>query len=166
MKPNLDRREFLFKCCAAGLAGCGFLLSSKASTLDRFAKYTKGDEIDPKKLMYCGYSCPSDCQFLKASLENDTELKREAYELWKIKERFDIDFDPEKIFCFGCKAEDKSEGVVQLNCTVRKCVIEKELDCCIECLELVDCNKDLWSRFPEFKKQVIELQKKYFEEKQ
>jgi hypothetical protein len=28
----------------------------------------------------------------------------------------------------------------------------------------MDCSKDLWTRFPEFKKHVIELQKKYFEE--
>jgi len=166
MKTKLHRREFLTKCSIAGLTGCGLLMSSKLSAFDHFAEYAKGEKIDPKKLMYCGYTCPEDCQFLKASLENDVEMKKEAYTLWKIKERFDIEFDPEKIFCFGCKTEGKPEGVVLVNCTVRSCVIEKELDCCIECLELVDCDKDLWSRFPDFKKHVIALQKQYFEQLQ
>ena len=56
------------------------------------------EDIDPKKLMYCGYTCPEECKFLIASVKNDKELRKEAYDLWKIKERFDIEFDPEKIF--------------------------------------------------------------------
>jgi len=166
MKPKLHRREFLTRCSMAGLTGCGLLICSKLSALDHFQRFAEGEKIDPKKLMYCGYTCPDDCQFLKASLENDTELKKEAYELWKIKERFDVDFGPEKIFCFGCKAVDKPEGVVQMTCTVRKCVIERGLDCCIECLELEECDKELWERFPDFKKHVIALQKQYFEQLQ
>lgn len=71
MKQKLDRREFLSKCCTAGITGCGFLFCSK-------------------------------------------------------------------IFA---------------------------LDCCIECLELEECDKELWERFPDFKKHVIALQKKYLEEK-
>jgi len=166
MKPTLRRREFLTKCSIAGLTGCGLLICPKIAALDHYAGFAKEEEIDPKKLMYCGYTCPDDCQFLKASLENDSELKKEAYELWKIKERFDVDFEADKIFCFGCKTEGKPEGVVLVNCTVRSCVIEKEYDCCIECLELEDCHKDLWSRFPDFKKHVIALQKQYFEQLQ
>ncbi len=164
MKPKLHRREFLSRCSIAGLTGCGLLISSKISALDHFCEFPAGEKIDPKKLMYCGYLCPDDCLFLKASLENDVEKKKEAYTQWKIKERFDIDFDANRIFCYGCKTADKPEGVVLVNCTVRSCVIEKELDCCIECLELEDCDKDLWSRFPDFKKHVIALQIQYFEQ--
>ncbi|UCG26714.1 MAG: DUF3795 domain-containing protein [Bacteroidales bacterium] len=166
MKSKINRREFLTKCSMVGFTGCGLMVCSGISALEPFAEFAYGEEIDPKKLNYCGYKCPEECQFLKGSLEDNIELKKEAYELWKIKERFDIEFDPDKIFCFGCKTTDKPEGVVLVNCTVRSCAISKEYDCCIECLELVDCDKDLWSRFPEFKKQVIELQKKYLEEKQ
>jgi hypothetical protein len=126
----------------------------------------EGEEIDPKKLMYCGYVCPEECTFLKGSVENDVKLKKEAYDQWKIKERFNVDFEPEKIFCYGCKNAAKPEGIVLEKCTVRQCVISKELDCCIQCLELVDCDKDLWTRFPDFKKHVIELQQKYLEEQQ
>jgi hypothetical protein len=118
-------------------------------------------ELDPEKLEYCGYTCPEDCKFLKATLANDVELKKEAYELWKIEERFGIPFDPDHAFCFSCKAPGKPEGIVVQKCDVRACVREKELECCIECDELEACDKDLWRRFPEFKAQVIELQARY-----
>ena len=38
---------------------------------------------------------------------------------------------------------------------------EKGIDCCIECNELPECDRDLWSRFPTFRDQVVEMQKKY-----
>jgi len=166
MKPKLNRRDFIARCSIAGLTGCGLMISSKLSAFDHYNGFSSSQAIDPKELCYCGYKCPDDCQFLKGSVENNVELKKEAYDLWKIKERFDIEFDADKIFCYGCKAKDKPEGIILVNCTVRSCVISKGYDCCIECLELEDCDKDLWSRFPEFKKQVIEMQKKYLEGKQ
>jgi hypothetical protein len=39
--------------------------------------------------------------------------------------------------------------------------MEKEIECCIECYELVTCEKYLWTRYPDFTKQVIEMQKEY-----
>ena len=96
-----------------------------------------------------------------ASVKNDPELKKEAYTIWKIKEKYNIDFDPETIFCYGCKNTEKPEGVVLKNCTVRKCVLSKGLNCCIECSELSGCTKELWSQFPDFRQYVIEMQKKY-----
>ncbi len=70
-------------------------------------------------------------------------------------------FNPEEIFCWGCKASDMPEGPVIKNCTVRSCVKSKKLECCIQCGELDACTKDLWDRFPELKKSVIEMQKQY-----
>lgn len=163
MKSKIKRRDFIIKSTQAGMIGCAFMVRSKLSAMESFYKSPDDEVPDPKKLNYCGYKCPIDCQFLQGSVENNVELKKEAYELWKIKERFNIDFDPEKIFCFGCKTKDKPEGVVLINCTVRKCAMEKKIDCCIECDELVDCEKDLWTRYPKFKEQVILMQKKYFE---
>ncbi|NJO91607.1 MAG: DUF3795 domain-containing protein, partial [Chloroflexia bacterium] len=153
-----DRRDFLKKSAIAGIATCTLLNATKfASAAINFV--ISDDEIDPKKLNYCGYTCPSDCKFKTASVNNDVELKKEAYKAWKIKEKYNIDFDEEKIFCFGCKTKDKPEGVVTLNCTVRACAIEKGLDCCIECDNLSTCDKQLWKQFPDFKKKVIEMQK-------
>ena len=96
-----------------------------------------------------------------ATLNNDAELKKEAWKNWKIEERFGLEFDQEQAICYGCKELDKPEGIVLSRCTVRQCAREKEFDCCIECNELTACDKDLWTRFPDFKKQVIQLQEKY-----
>ena len=96
-------------------------------------------------------------------MENDPVLKKEAFDAWKINDRYGIEFEADKVFCFGCKNTGKPDGVVTVNCTVRSCVMEKALECCIECDELGTCDKDLWSRFPEFKKKVIAMQQTYLE---
>lgn len=160
---TIKRRDFFKKTAQAGIACCGLLAASK---LGAFEHFNMEREIpDPKLLNYCGYKCPVECEFKKASLENDPELKKEAFEAWKINERYGIEFEADKVFCFGCKNTGKPDGVVTANCTVRSCVIEKELECCIECDELVKCDKDLWSRFPKFKEQVIVMQQTYLEAK-
>jgi hypothetical protein len=160
MNSKLNRRDFIANSTKLGIAFCSFMIGSKLHAMDHPFALTD-DEIDPKKLNYCGYKCPEDCKFLKASLENDVELKKEAYKSWQIKERYGVEFEADKIFCYGCKNKEKPEGVVLVNCTVRSCAMEKEFDCCIECNELEKCNKDLWTRFPDFAKKVIEMQKKY-----
>jgi len=157
MKTNLNRRDFIIK---STCVGCIFVAGSRLSQLYGIP-LSEEEKPDPKKLNYCGYQCPNDCQFLKGTLENNTKLKKEAYKLWQIKKRFGVKFSAEDIYCYGCKAIDKPEGVVIVHCTVRSCAISKNLECCIECEELAECNKDLWERFPDFKKTVIEMQKQY-----
>jgi hypothetical protein len=159
MKNQFNRRKFV---TAGAVAGCALLLSGKLSAFNGFS-HLQDQVPDPKKLNYCGYTCQKDCQFLEASLKNDLELKKKAYETWHIKERYNVDFDAEKTFCFGCKNSDRPVGIVMQNCTVRQCAIDKKLDSCIECKELKDCGKDLWTRFPDFRKAVIKMQVTYFE---
>lgn len=160
MKPKLNRRDFIIKSTCAGMSCCFFLAGSKLSELSGMTLVNE-DKPDPKKLNYCGYQCPNDCQFLKGTLENNTRLKKNAYKSWQIKKRFGVKFSEENIYCYGCKNKEKSEGVVLVHCTVRSCAISKNLECCIECTELTECKKDLWDRFPDFKKTVIEMQKQY-----
>jgi hypothetical protein len=149
----IDRRTFI----STGAAVCGLCVCSQFP----LAAFAGGEEIDPKELNFCGYTCPKDCKFLQGTLKNDVDLKREAWKAWKIKERFDLAFDAEQAICYTCKELDKPEGVVLKRCDVRACARDKELECCIECDELIDCDKDLWRRFPTFKQQVVEMQEKY-----
>ncbi|MBN1119113.1 MAG: DUF3795 domain-containing protein [Bacteroidales bacterium] len=160
MKPDSNRRKFLKKGICAGL-GCAMIgLTLKAGNTTFYNSLFDGEEKpDPKKLNYCGYSCPQDCQFLNASKKNDSQLKKEAYKTWHIKERYGLEFDADTMFCFGCKNDKEKEGAVVKLCPVRKCAQEKELDCCIECEELSKCEKELWEMFPDFHKAVIEMQK-------
>jgi hypothetical protein len=117
--------------------------------------------IDPKKLNFCGYTCPTDCAFLNGTLNDDLDLKKKAWQVWKIEQRYGVEFDPDRAICYGCKALDRPEGVVLARCTVRSCAHEKGISCCIECNELPQCDRDLWSRFPKFRDQVVGMQKRY-----
>ena len=146
---------------AGVVTGCALLLSGKLLANDAFIHF-QNQKPDPKKLNYCGYTCPKDCVFLEASVKNDVELKKKAYETWEMKDRFGVaEFDAEKIFCFGCKTTDKPVGIRLQKCDVRNCAIDKKLDSCIECKELSACEKDLWKKFPDFKKAVIKMQNDY-----
>jgi hypothetical protein len=153
---TIDRRVFLTG--TAALCGC-CLCSSLATFAGEGARADV--KIDLAKLNFCGYQCPDDCQFLEGTLKGDVELKKEAWKLWKIEERFGVAFDPEQAICYGCKSMDKPKGIVVARCTVRDCAIEKGKECCIDCDELVACDKDLWRRFPDFKKKVVAAQVKY-----
>lgn len=162
MKEPLNRREFIRKSSVAGLTGCAVLMAAQINPLKAFDHLAQSEnKIDPKALNYCGYSCPSDCKFLQATKENSVDLKKEAYEMWHLKERYNVDFDAEKVFCWGCKVEDTKLGAVSGNCTVRKCAIEKNHDACIQCDNLKTCDKDLWKRFPDFHKAIIGMQEEY-----
>ena len=161
MKKMINRRNFLVKSTTAGLACCGLIMNANKQALASLTNLMDDEIIDPAKLNYCGYTCPKDCKFKKATLENNLELKKEAWGDWKIEERYGLAFDEEKAICYGCKVHDKPEGAAIANCTVRSCAMEKKLDCCIECDELKTCDKDLWTRFPDFYKAVKEMQVKY-----
>lgn len=158
MKTQSNRRSFIRN---SALTGCTLLVAGKLSAFT----FPEDEIPNPKELNYCGYKCPKDCQFLEASVKNDTELKKKAYETWKIKEHYNIDFDAKTSVCFGCKNTDKPAGVVLSNCTVRSCAINKDIDSCIQCNTLKTCDKDLWTRFPDFHQSVIKMQTVYFEAK-
>lgn len=161
MNNTLNRRNFFKKTTQISMACCGLMAASRMEAFGNL--FLDGEIPNPKLLNYCGYTCPDGCEFKKASLENDPVLKKEAFDAWKINERYGIEFEADKVFCFGCKNTGKQDGVVTANCTVRTCVMEKDLECCIECDELADCDKELWSRFPKFKEKVIEMQQTYLE---
>ena len=155
---TIPRRTFLKSTSRVCLGGCMLMAFPHLRSMAGIMQ--EGEKPDPRKLNYCGYTCPEECKFRKATLANDAELKKEAFGIWKIEERYGVSFDADKAFCHGCKT-DKPAGVVTANCTVRSCAMEKGLDACIECDELTTCDKDLWTRFPEFYKQVIQMQERY-----
>lgn len=160
MKNQFSRRKFV---ATGTIAGCALLLSGKLQAIKGFT-HLQNEIPDPKKINYCGYMCPKDCVFLEASVKNDVELKKKAYETWEMKERFGVkEFDADKIFCFGCKNMEKPVGIRLQKCDVRNCAIDKKLDSCIECKDLKECEKDLWKKFPDFKNAVIKMQITYFE---
>jgi hypothetical protein len=160
MKKQIPRRDFIRRTSVSCLGGC-LLLSGKGAVA---ALLQDSKLIDPGNLCYCGYKCPDDCQFLLASQKNDPRLKMAAFNEWGLKKRYGLKFDADKIFCFGCKTEERPEGQVQKCCTVRRCAIEKGFQACIQCDRLNTCDKELWKRYPQFHHAVIQMQIKYLEQ--
>ena len=158
MKTELKRRDFFATCLKAGIGCCA--LMSGASIFGQDNK-PSNEKPDPKKLNYCGYKCSAECTLYKGTIQNDIALKKKAYEDFKFKEKHGVDFDPDKVFCWGCKVSDKPLSINVKACTVRKCAIEKNYDCCIQCSSLKACDKELWKNFPKFKEMVIGMQEKY-----
>ena len=159
MKTELKRRDFVTRCFKAGVAGCALVYGNSLLAQDPVKQQLK--KADLKSLTYCGFKCTNQCTIYRATIENSLELKKKAYEEFKWKEKFGVDFDADKVFCYGCKPQDKPLSINVNVCTVRKCAIEKGIDCCIECKGLTACDKELWKRFPQFKENVIKMQNNY-----
>jgi hypothetical protein len=158
MKTELKRRDFISKCLKAGAAGCALLCGNSLFGQEIF----KLKKADLKTITYCCYRCSMECPTYKATIENSTDLKKKVYENAKWKEKYGIEFDPDKVFCFGCKpSPDKTLSINVKACTVRNCAIEKGYDCCIECNGLITCDKKLWVSYPEHRELVLKFQKLY-----
>jgi hypothetical protein len=163
MNNSLKRREFILRTAKAGLAGCALMAGAKMFGAENLNLRKFTEKPNPKLLNYCGYTCPADCRLKKATLENDLELKKQAYKDWRIEEKYGIAFDPDKVTCYGCKVSDDKVAFVVEKCTVRNCAIDKGYDSCIQCNQLAACDKEIWKNFPDFHKMMIELQKQYNE---
>jgi len=157
MKTELKRRDFISKCLKAGATGCVVLYSNSLFAQNPL----KLKKEDLKSLTYCCYKCTPECPTYKATVENSTEQKKKVYENAKWKEKYGIEFDPDKVVCYGCKVTDKPLSINVKACAVRTCAIEKGYDCCIECNGLTACDKKLWKSYPDFKEKVIGFQKSY-----
>jgi len=156
MNKELSRRDFIARgtCAGCSLFMIGGSVLTAAGSVDNVP--------DPKEFTYCGYKCTLQCPMLKATKENDVELKKKTFVEWKLGERHGVEFDPEIIFCHGCKNNDMPKSLITENCSIVPCALEKRYDSCFQCKELTDCDKELWLKFPEHRNYVLDLQKNYF----
>lgn len=148
---TIKRREFIQK----GV-GCCLILAGAGSFI-----FATDEKPDPKKLNYCGYKCPENCKMYLAGKSDDEKLKKEAFEMWRLEKKYGVSYSPELAFCERCKGTDDPKSLVLSKCTVRNCAIKKGHDCCIECNELKNCDKEIWTTFPDFKVQVLKMQEAY-----
>ncbi len=167
MASDVNRREFLKHCSHAGV-GCTLLLCPALSLADEDTAQTPSPEeikaaLNPENLTYCGYRCGEHCDLYRATQTNDSVLKRKAFDEQNWEKLYGTEFDPEKVFCYGCKNEEQPASVAMKFCTVRDCSIDRKLASCIQCQQLDKCEKDLWTRFPEHKEYVLKMQAMYVE---
>jgi hypothetical protein len=163
MHPPLPRREFLKRLSQFGVAcTCGCLavrLAAEEAKAGEPAARQKLPEL--KSRAYCGLICNDDCPLFKATKANDAAAKEKVYKDWKWKEHYGVEFNPDQVFCYGCKAPGKPENIGHAKCTVLKCSVERKLESCLECRKLAECDKELWKNWPDFHQQMIKLQQAY-----
>lgn len=157
-----DRREFL-KQSAKGITFC-CAMTQWSNLLHGDSEEKPNSPIDEyiekvsQEMTYCAYRCTKECDWLMASLQNDTEAMKEQAEGWS-KRHNNQKIPEDQMFCFGCKPVDKPLGYIVKQCMVRQCAIEKKYETCIECSDLATCDKALWTNYPGHRDYVLKLQK-------
>ena len=157
-----DRRDFMKKAAQCVAAGC--ILNQCPNLLKAGELKMTDTEMDmyvtaiSQTPTYCGFTCKKNCSWLMASLNNDTEGMRKQADKWS-KTNQKPTIPDGQTFCFGCKPIEKPKGYIVKVCDVRKCAVEKNMETCIACDNLASCDKDLWKRFPKFRKSLVEKQK-------
>jgi hypothetical protein len=170
MEPKQSRRLFLSHCAKFCGAGCALLALSKISPAQETAPAKPGSEkkpLDLKVLSYCGIPrayCEQQCELFKATRDNDAALKKAVYDQWEMKKKFGIDFDPDRIFCYGCKPGDKPLKVGMAECPVRACPSSKGLESCVQCANLAACDKAYWKDWPNVLDLAKKLQARYLDQ--
>lgn len=167
MNDKQSRRSFLGRCANGGGAFCALLVLGRISGAQESATAKPGQTqkpVDPKALCYCGIPqayCEQQCELFKATREYDVKLKKAVYERWEMKKKFGVDWDPDKIFCYGCKPGDKPLKVGIAECEVRTCPMSHGMESCVQCGGLATCDKAFWKQWPVAYEQTKKLQARY-----
>ena len=83
-------------------------------------------------LSYCGMRCDL-CLAFKPNLTKHPENRQILSDGWH--EYFGFRIPPEKIYCNGCR--DNANLTLDEDCPVRPCVIDKKLDNCAQCQDML-----------------------------
>lgn len=167
MNQKQSRRSFLERCAKCGSACCALLALNGISRAQESAPARSGPDekpVDLAALAYCGIPqafCEKSCELFKATRENAVELKRAVYDKWEMKKQFGIEFEVDKIYCYGCKPGDKPLKVGMAECAVRTCPISHGLESCVQCGGLATCDKAFWKQWPVAYEQIKKLQARY-----
>ena len=57
--------------------------------------------------------------------------------------------------CTGCNKENTRK---MATCTTLQCVTKKELPSCAHCVDLKNCDKDLWVKYPKHREHALKKQ--------
>lgn len=84
---------------------------------------------DEKAITMCGSKCNL-CRAYAKNIKNDDQ-REQLSAVWK--KYYDFYIPKENIYCDGCRCSKKDAKLVDTDCPVRKCVIEKQFNHCGEC---------------------------------
>jgi hypothetical protein len=164
MNSPLPRREFLKRCGQLGVGcacGCGLATALPAEDAKPAPPAAAPKLPALRTRAYCGLTCDDHCPLFKASVADDAAAKKKVFEEWHWREKFGVEFDAARVFCFGCKPDGKPRSISVSACTTRACSTDRGLESCLQCQRLAACDKSLWKEWPDFRKQMLELQRTY-----
>jgi hypothetical protein len=87
-------------------------------------------------LTKCGYCCDLCKAYAPNILKNDQ--RKGLSEMWR--SCYNVDIPIEDIYCEGCKCQKQGAKIIDADCPVRECDINKELSHCGQC-STYPCNK-------------------------
>lgn len=86
----------------------------------------------------CGYRCDL-CLAYQPNIEKNPENPKILSDGWY--QYFGFRIEPDNLHCDGCMSSNKNDiNLIDKECPVRPCVIEKELNNCANCENYI-CNK-------------------------
>jgi hypothetical protein len=152
-----------FKCDRRNFFKAGILVSSGIAfncfhfcNCEKFTKRKILKKLDFNKLSYCCANCDEGCKIFRATKHNDLEVKKQVALEWSAK--YNQDFEPEDVYCYGCRNESVNIGHNLKICTVRKCAKEKQIISCAHCNDFSICENNFWIDWPNMKEKVEEIQ--------
>jgi hypothetical protein len=84
-----------------------------------------------KIIAFCGIVCTT-CPAFIATKENNNEKRKEVAEAWSTLE---YPLKPKDINCDGCPTKNGSLISFVIDCTIRRCGIERRVDNCAHCVD-------------------------------
>jgi hypothetical protein len=84
----------------------------------------------------CGLDC-AECPAHKVYLKDDPELRKRTAAEWS--KMYNVQFDPETLFCVGCTVADGPHTGYCALCPVRACATVKQVPNCGLCDEYAAC---------------------------
>lgn len=89
-----------------------------------------------KLIAYCGLDCEK-CDALKATLDNDDDLREKVAKRWS--ELNGVEITPEMINCDGCRADGRKTPYCDSLCPIRQCARSKKRETCGDCSAIDGC---------------------------
>lgn len=83
------------------------------------------------EITMCGYRCDL-CSAYAPNIKNKDEREMLS-NVWS--KYYELDIPIEKIYCDGCRCTKENAKRIDSGCPVRRCVIEKNVSHCGECIE-------------------------------
>ena len=89
-------------------------------------------------IAFCGLDCES-CEARKATVENDSELRKKVAVEWS--KLNGVEITAEMINCDGCRINGRKTPFCDSLCPIRQCALGKKVETCGDCAEMKSCEK-------------------------